>query len=418
VNVSIWETAVGQSIEITIEYYNQKHEAALKKYPTADRIQKLVDSGLSVKVPEFLTYFLFHRVRMAPSRYGSYAAVRSTISDAYGMLADFVALENGAFYVSNGTDSLTPHLTEYIGDSTALSVMNAVHGLTEADWLPIPVRPGKQGVKTLDYEYGSNGKRVIQVEAKGTVVEDAQVRSSSISQHKANIEKKKAANPPVDELTLPYGVIAAVSKSPQNLRCLLLDPVPSDHERSPRDLQIFARLRFLWWIVWFVSPRSLLATALSTRSAAVESILNPFELDGVPLGRPDGKPFTIEYADGRGYGHVVFFNSRSRISDGPAGGVVFPLNNDQFLFFGFQTRLLELSAAQEFREILEYTAEVGSAIKQVFCVVPAGEFYRFGIDEARLPRFSRGGGYVRFELSGRLSYTKEGLVFGVLPICA
>jgi hypothetical protein len=48
--------------------------------------------------------------------------------------------------------------------------------------------------------------------------------------------------------------------------------------------------------------------------------------------------------------------------------------------------------------------------------VPAGEFDYFRIEPERFPGFHRAGGYVQFELKGRLRYSQEGLVFGVLTV--
>lgn len=51
------------------------------------------------------------------------------------MLSDFVNLEDGFLYLSCEALMLPGFVTEYIGESVALSVMNRVHGVTEADWV-------------------------------------------------------------------------------------------------------------------------------------------------------------------------------------------------------------------------------------------------------------------------------------------
>jgi len=88
------------------------------------------------------------------------------------------------------------------------------------------------------------------------------------------------------------------------------------------------------------------------------------------------------------------------------------------LFVGLRTELLELATNQSFDQIAGYSAEVGSVSKTVLCTVPTGEFITFNIPPEQLPGYRRIGAYVRFELEGTLRYSREGLVFGILPIDA
>ena len=409
-----WGAKLGESVSIRVEYYNEEHREALQGYPTADKIRELVEEGLAVPVPEFLTYFLFHKIRSVPSLRSGYVAVRESISHSYGMLSDFVNLQNGLLYLSDEALMLPQYVTEYMGDSVALSVMNRVHGLTEADWVPIP-RPSEG--KFLDYELASNGTQKIQVEAKGSVVGDATAKSNSILNQRLSIERKKAETGDRSGGSLRYGAIAAISSGPEALKCWLLDPSPDDDQREPRDLRIVARLRFLHWIIWLVSPRSHVATALANRVRDVGTLRQPYELSGIPLANADGSPLEIRYNIVRYRAVAAFFGSRSRVADGPAGGVVIPVpKRDGFMFMGFREDLLELAAGQNFDEISTYSAPVASLRKRVLCTVAAREFDTFRISEENLPGFRRSGGYVYFELEGTLAYSQEGLVFGVLPV--
>jgi hypothetical protein len=412
--VTNWENKLGDSISVGVEYYNEEHREALQSYPTARKIQEVVKQGIVVPVPEFLTYFLFHKIRSVPSLRSGYSAVREAISHSYGMLSDFVNLEDGFLYLSGEALMLPGYVTEYIGESVALSVMNRVHGVTEADWVPIP-KPSEG--KFLDYELASSGTQKIQVEAKGSVVEDVALKSNSISNQKLSIEQKKGGTDDGLKGSLRYGAITAIPSGPQALKCWLLDPPPVDDEREPRDLRIIARLRFLRWIIWLVSPRSHLATALANRARDAEALRQPYELSGIPLANADGSPLEISYNIARYRTFAAFFGSRSRVDDGPAGGVVVPLpKRNGLLFIGFRENLLELAAVQNFDEITTYSAPVAALRKRVLCTVSAREFDTFRIQPENLPRFRKSGGYVHFELEGTLAYSQEGLVFGVLPV--
>jgi hypothetical protein len=412
--VTNWGNKLGESISVGVGYYNEEHREALQSYPTAEKIQEVVEKGIVVPVPEFLTYFLFHKVRSVPTLRSGYAAVREAISHSYGMLSDFVNLEDGFLYLSDEALMLPEFVTEYIGESVALSVMNRVHEVTEADWFPIS-KPSEG--KFLDYELASNGTQKIQVEAKGSVVEDVALKSNSISNQRLSIERKKGGTEDGSKGSLRYGAITAIPSRQQALKCWLLDPPPEDDQREPRDLRIIARLRFLRWIIWLVSPRSHLATALANRVRDAETLRQPYELSGIPLVNADGSPLEVSYNIARYRSFAAFFGSRSRVDDGPAGGVVVPVpKRDGLLFIGFRENLLELAAGQNFDEITTYSAPVAALRKRVLCTVSAREFDTFRMQAENLPRFRKTGGYVYFELEGTLAYSREGLVFGVLPV--
>lgn len=409
----MWNSAHAQALHIDVDYYDAEQKRLLLEYPTAQKIGEIVATGLKLPVPQFLTYFLYHRVRVASSKYNSYASVRSSIADAAGMLDPYLTLNDGTLSLADGAESLPSAEIERVGESLGLSVVNAVHEMTEADWLPIPEQRGKGANKTFDYQMASNGTHIIQLESKGTLVDDVGHKTDSVYQHKSSIRDKKKSSPIVPENTLRYGVIAEIPKNGQKPRCLLVDPEPDRPMRSPRELQLFARLRFLSWFIWLVSPRSALAYALATRVRAVEALKDPYELTKVPLGRPDGEPFAIQFSDA---GDAAFFGTRSRVLGGQAGGIVVPIHRRALLFVGFRADLLKLAAEQDFEQLTAYSAETAHLPKRVACMVPAGEFGRFDIAESDLPDVSRSSGYVHFQLNGWLNYSREGLVFGLLPI--
>jgi hypothetical protein len=412
--VSRWEDSVSGSIFVNVDYYDGEHQKALENFPTSTQIQSIVRRGVEIPVEEFLTYFLFHRVHCAPSRYrAGYTAVRTNISDAFGMLRDFVKWDDGMLHMSDEAQMLPRHVTEYVGESIGLSVTNRIHRLTEADWVAITESAQE---KTLDYEYASDGMRIIQLEAKGSTVEATHLKSKSIFNQKASIEAKKAQTEIRSAGALRYGTIAAIPVRKERLKCWLLDPPPRDAERAPKDLRAIARMQFLWWIVRLVSPRSQLATALATRLTAIRALREPYELSGVALTQSNGNEFPPQSAGvGQDEAHW-FFPTRSRVTDGPAGGVVSSVDGRNLLFVGMRAELVDLAAAQDFDKLVEYRANVASLNKTVRCVIPGGEFQRFDIGEETLPSFSKSGGYVYFTLEGVLRYSQEGLVFGVLPI--
>jgi len=411
---ALWESKLKEAVHVEVDYYDATHREALDGYPDAAVIKKLVAGPVKIPVDEFLTYFLFHHARTGSSRFAGYAQVRRLITRACAALQDILKLHNGVLGLEEDVRRLPRELTEHVGESIALSLSNRVHGMIEADWLPIDEGPKS---RTFDFECGSNGTQIIQVEAKGCAVEDNSVKSTAVSGQKGDIEAKKASlgKPPAN--VIRYGVITAISKSGQPLRAWLLDPTPDDPPKSPEDFQLLSRLHFLRWIIWFVSPRSHLATALATRINALREQPDPYRLSGVKLFQADGKPFEFARVHVGTESFSSFFSTRSRVTDGPAGGVVMPMAaGDALLFVGLREQLVDLAVGQSFREITAYRADRAVVKKTVECVVPKGEFRRMELRDQELPDFADRGSYVHFNLTGDLVYTVDGLIFGALPV--
>jgi hypothetical protein len=406
-----WQDKLKDFVSLTTAAYDASHGAKLAAYPTAFAIHELFKNGANVPVPEFLTYFLFHRIRSNDSRNPNFKAVREKIAIAYGMLDDFVRLDDGALFVEEGVQNLPTHVTEYIGDACTLSLMNRVHGLTEADWLPIVGPPGQ---KILDYQYASDGKHVVQVEAKGAVVDQAKQKSAVVSRAKHDIELKKAS-PASSAVALKYGVIAGIPRVVEKTHCWLMDPEPDQPPKSARDLQLLSRMGFLRWIIWLISPHSHVATALQTRTRDLSLIRDPYELNRAPITESSGEPIAYREVPYGGESYSPFFATRSRVLGGQAGGVVVPAKDHRsLLFIGMRTKLLQLAVEQDFDALTSYRAPETTSRKTVECVVPRGELSNFGLTDPTRGSV-RKEQYVRFDVEGFLNYSREGIVFGTLP---
>ena len=401
------------NISVTVEYYNDKHRDALLKYPTAQAIEALVKNGLQIAVSDFHAYFLFHRIRANPTLFPNISSVKKGIALAADMLKDLISLEESKIKVSPGVEELPGYIVEHIGESIALSAINTVHEMTEADWLPIEK---KHDSKTLDY-MSSDGLYQIELEAKGRIVHEGTQRSSSISAAKLDIEKKKAASKLLSTGHLRYGVITAISSDGSPARAYILDPLPEMPRGNPQNIRLISRVEFLRWLLWLVSPRAQLTMALGQRAADLQTLADPFELSGSPLRQSDGSKFEMQYTYQRNQQIATFFANRSRISDGPAGGIVVLANSRAaLLFVGFRTELLSMAIDQSFESILSYQAMTGLSEKTVRCVVTPGEFASFQLPDERFPRLRRTQSYVYFELEGLIEYASDGMVFGLLRI--
>lgn len=310
-------------------------------------------------------------------------------------------------------------VSEHVGEAIGLAVMNRIHGLTEADWGPIPEQRGRGAAQSFDFQLASDGESFVQVETKGSSVDDNRSLVKAVKAQKRNIDKKKRNLAALAKIgndlhpaSLRYGTITVVdARKDGNIRCWLTDPPPSQVDDTPQRFKLLNRVRHLRDWITFISSRSPLAAALATRVAALEAMTDPFELDGVPLRQGNDEPFN--FATRR---HSTFLASKSRVTDGPAGGVVVQLSDRELLFLGIREQILILASEQQFDGIIRYKAEVGSLTKTIECRFSTRRFQSLRLPPAFRQSTTQTGGDFHFRLRGTLHYSAEGLVFGILPL--
>jgi hypothetical protein len=408
------------TVKVAVEFYDDAERRKLHQYPTYAVMENLVKAGLEIPTEEFLTYYLFHKKRPGKEGWRSYAEVGRKIANALLELSEWVDFNGESISTPSNLAGQDPTITERIGESIGLSVVSQIHGLTAADWDGIPTGPHK----SFDYQVASDGKHVIQMEAKGSAAEDNTAKTSSVSQHKKNISDKKKAIAELESennypypANLRYGTITVMGESVNEpVRCLLVDPPAEGDGAVARRFQLLQRMRFLRDWVSFISPRSQLASAMQTRLAAMERLPDPLFLDGVPLLKGNGQRFDFTPIGGMFGGHASFFGRKSKITDGPAGGIVTSLPNGDLLFLGIRETLLEQTASQDFRRLTEYKAEHGPVRKTVECVLADKAFSELHLPSRITNAAQQHDGYSTFEATGQIHYSDTGILFGVLPI--
>lgn len=414
------------SIRVDVQYLNATHEAALQQYPKAKEIAELVKNGIEVPTTEFLTHYLFFRRRPGKEGWRNYQQLGQRICTALNYLDEWVDFNGTSINLPYDIGKLEHGVIEHIGESIGLSVVNRIHGLTEADWDYIPTKPGRKGRKTLDYQVASDGSNIVQVEAKGSTVVNQNGTTPLFTSQNKHVAAKKAssiaweqANQHAYSVDARYGTITQIgSDAKVPVRCFLLDP-PSDGGTDALRMKLVQRLRFVSDWVTFLSSRSQLAAAISTRVEAIESMANPFELEGVDILRGNGKHFDIEgranlfgYNDGRS----SFFAMKSYVTDGPDGGVVIPLPNGNLFFLGIRTSILQMAADQRLEMLMNNKELSGPVKKTISCIVNKNTPWGASVLE-RLGRTEETkSSHVRFNASGTIHYSESGVLFGVLPI--
>jgi len=410
------------SIKVSVAFYDDTEKALLLGYPTANKIASVVDDGIEIPTAEFLTYYLFHRKRLGTPRYSDYRKITRKIDQALVSLDGCIDFREESITTAKGVQKQLTEITEHIGEAIGLSLINRIHDLTEADWQPIPEKRGRNAPRTFDFQIASDGEQIIQVENKGSSVDDNTQITNTIRNHKSDISEKKKSicdlevkgNYPFPA-RLRYGTITAIGRSTP-LRCWIVDPPPQDLYADPKRLRLLARMRFLWEWISFISPRSQIASSLATRIASLEKVQDPFKLEGIPLLRGSGKPFKFTPVRSRGRWHSSFFAYKSRVSDGPAGGVVLQLKKEYMFFVGIRGELLTIAAEQKFDRVVEYKTPAASMSKTVDCLFTKAKFKEMDLPQRLRDRARKTGGYFSLSLKGQLHYSCGGLVFGILPL--
>jgi len=157
--------------------------------------------------------------------------------------------------------------------------------------------------------------------------------------------------------------------------------------------------------------------AIQTRLAALGSLSDIGELNGIALRRGDGSEFEEGTFTTTGPDNP-WLASKSVVVDEPVGGQVSIVNTNCLLFIGTRGELIEYAARQDFGAIQRYRFDAGTVMKTVHCVVPKGRFRSKFAPLIDVPSKSLAdyGGYLGFTLEEQLYNIQSGLVIGVLPI--
>jgi hypothetical protein len=322
-----------------------------------------------------------------------------------------------------GSGPTIPGMTERVGESIGLSVVNRIHGLHEADWDKIPSHSGKGGFPTFDFETAihqsaSDGKDVIQVEAKGAAGEDSAKLAATVRTQARKAKEKKreiAEQEPSGQYRYPasvrYATVTAIGADGP-ATCFLLDP-PAEESRNPAVVRLINRIRYLADLVSFISPRSQLASAARTRLQAISNLNDPMELAGVPLVRGNGRYFELERFDDVARRHG-YFRNMSHVIDSPVGGVASQTPRGDILFVGIREELVGMLMQQDFDKIQTYRMSSGSVSKEVECLFTPARARELDIPDGIDPDVKDA--QVRLRVKGTLRYSPGGIVFGVLPL--
>jgi len=414
-------------ILVQVDYYDAQERTKLLQYPVeaVKAMEKLVGSPVAVPTSEFLTYFLFHRMGRGLLGYESVDRIQEDLMRATLYIDRCIEFDGRSIRLPSASAKPPNEIIEHAGEAIGLAVASRIHDLIEADWVRLPVGKHPANLTLLpsfDFQ-ASDSRRIvqaetlIQVETKGSAVGNNRMKEPNVSIHKTNIHKKKSklANLPAGEVdpypaAVRYGTVTALDGN-SIVQCWLVDPDPEGEYVDPRRFRLMTRMRFISQWISIVSPRSQLAAALATRVNDMANLSDPFELSGMPLLRGNGEPLTYPLT-GPFSLHSTFFANKTRVTDGPAGGIAVPVGNNNLALLGIRQDLVGLAIEQDFDRVLTYNAPAGTLEKTVEFVFPTRKFRAMQLPPTIVNAAHQSGGYMRFTLNGSTQYNHSGLVFG------
>ena len=186
------------NFHLEVDFFDDQERERLLRYPTANQIREIVETGLSVKRAQFLTYYMFHKRRPGKEGFRDYTQLGSKIGHAAADLDGWVAPREGSIGTVSDVETQDRAITERIGEAASLCVAGEIHNIHDADWDRLPEHRGRSGFPTFDFQhneaFASDGNHIIQIEAKGTSVEDTRILAPSMRTHKSKIDAKKRGN--------------------------------------------------------------------------------------------------------------------------------------------------------------------------------------------------------------------------------
>lgn len=413
-----------KTISVDVEYYNSTEKGKLENYSSADLIKKVAGRAIEVPTVDFLTYYIFYKKTPGKDGFSNFDELSDKFSHALSDLDGYFSFDADSLRTNEGENFRNTAVSERIGEAIGISVVNKIHGLTRADWNKIDEIRGTSAKKTFDYEYeiGSDGKNIIHIENKGSLVDDNSRKCTNISKHKSNIVNKKVkiradkAYPYPSDIM--YGTIGAIdSETKRNAKCWLLDPEPEEIDIDPLKLRLLNRYDYLLSIIRMISPRSQLTTALTTRFYDLAAIMDFKALDGLPVRMANGEKFS--HYDGEYVSSPLYAGNKSRLSKGNSIGKVVAYGEEQLLYLGIDMDVVNTLVTQDFEKIIQYSNKQRIHMDSVRCSFGVTQRRQlsnqlesyFGYDQTVLEKKKD---YVFYEANANVVSFQEGLLFAVL----
>ena len=294
-----------------------------------------------------------------------------------------------------------------------MSTIGKLHNLTEADWKRIPEVAGRIGHPTFDFDISiaSDGNKFIQVENKGSAVENNIYKPSTVSHHYSSIKVKKECLRVQGNSNLFYGTIGVIDNLPENpAKVFLVDPPADFINLNPKKYKLLARLYYYLEEFHSIGVKRKIIEALSRRIQEIS--------ESPDFARFDNKPLDYEYPVA--YHLLMEGKMFAAIDYNEAFGKFFIIESRNEVFpylLAYPKALMKLILSQKFDDILSYQYDPAFIKEKVNIILRIGksdvvnfeyiEKLGFRLDERR-------GRYFEASYYCNVKHSKCGRLFGQL----
>lgn len=401
-------------IQLNVSFYDEKEKELFQNNYSEKvfgKLEKLTKETVRISFEDFRTYGILQHLNPSIGNLGTLQHLEKNRKQLLGVFDYYTHFdsENEKFTTKIGSINEQISVSETLGVAGALSFADVAFGTTPADWTKIMVSNHK------DFDFRSavtlKNKKLIVIEAKGSILEVNSKKETTISKHKSLIKRKKSDNNFVEKykhgIDILIGIIT-IADTDHHLKQYLVDP-PAESELNDeirRNIKLFKRLQFYTYWINAIGSRSDLAKALINRLIALENLSNPFELQFSAFRKKNGEEMFWDDS---------MLNKFSHVND--IVGKVVLINNDLAFFFGLKTELFEYLMRQKFELINSYSAIPVTTHKNISCIIPNNRDTKSFIKENFETRkyFPESKNNVRFEARNvKITESSSGLCFGII----
>lgn len=398
-------------LKLSVDYYNNAEKALFKSYPNFVTLTNLLNHDFSISKAEFVSYLMFTE-QADEDGWRTYPELKDRVQNRLGDIEDILNFSKGSIQSKQSSLRMNDSkMTERIGVSLGINVVNKLHGLTEADWaITDNVYIDGKRIKDFDYEIplASDGTKFIQVENKGTVNNNNSFKTPSVSNHYSSIKAKKnsilareqAQGIPLHQ-NIYYGTIGVLD-SQNTAKVWLVDPPTFEVKWNPIKFKLISRLIYYSKVFSEIGIHNRFQIALDKRIHQLFTAKDINEFNRVPLDVPLPTYTYIKY------------NNFVNINNNEAIGTFFFINSNEVFLLALTKVIIRLVLLQNFDGILEYDHKNVELSDKVIIELSAklskeSEAFeysktKFELDKSRKRYF--------YQVYQEIGFTSSGRIFG------
>ena len=331
------------NVKIKVNYYDTKQEDLIRDiYPEDyNRINEFINKTIEIPIEDFKINAFFRHI--SDSDTSQKLLNKTNISRNWNLYKLYFDYDKETGKLTNKYDGKIEanDAAETLGIAGGISILNHIYGLTLADWTKI----GRHSFKDVDFRHISSFlDRNLNLEAKGSIVDDNTKLSDISTQKRKILEKKndKEFKKRYNNNETCLGIITVADKV-NVLQSWLVDPDSDEQQIAPAKLKLLKRLYFYYYMTVYLSSRTYLSLALANRIKSIELVQDYLSLNKLPLMNSQFEKLYISDS---------LIMNRTYNSEQSMVGKLYTYTKNELYFIGIEKDILDLLIEQDFDRIL------------------------------------------------------------------